>query len=189
MSHPKTAMLIIDMMNKMDFDGGEDLLTNTLPMVDRLVALKNRVKEAGIPVIYVNDNFGQWQDNAENIIEECRKKPGKEVIEKILPDEDDYFIIKPKHSGFFGTQLDILLHQLGIDNLILTGIAGNICVLFTANDAYMREYKLYVPKDCMASEKDSDNDNAIQIIKRSLMADTTPAAELDLKKIEEKNHA
>ncbi|MGD7044922.1 isochorismatase family cysteine hydrolase [Jeotgalibacillus proteolyticus] len=180
MSRSNTAMLIIDMMNKMDFEGGEDLLKHSIPMVDRLAALKERVEEKEIPIIYVNDNFGQWQDNAGNIIEECMKNPGKEVVEKILPEENDYFIIKPKHSGFFGTQLDILLHQLGIDNLILTGIAGDICVLFTANDAYMREYNLYVPKDCMASEKESDNENAIQIIKRSLMADTTASTELDL---------
>jgi len=171
------------MMNKMDFEGGEDLLHHSSKMVDQLSRFKNRVKEAGFPVIYVNDNFGQWQDNATNIIEECMKKPGKPVVEKILPEDDDYFIIKPKHSGFFGTQLDILLHQLGIDNLILTGIAGDICVLFTANDAYMREYELYIPQDCVASEQTSDNENAIQIMKRSLMADVTASEELDLKEI------
>ncbi|PPA70919.1 isochorismatase family cysteine hydrolase [Jeotgalibacillus proteolyticus] len=182
MSQPNTAMIIIDMMNKMDFVGGEDLLENTKPIMDNLVSLKKKAKEAEIPVIYVNDNFGQWQDNAENIIEECMKNPGKEIVEQILPEEDDYFIIKPKHSGFFGTQLDILLHQLGIDNLILTGVAGDICVLFTANDAYMREYKLFVPEDCMASEKVSDNKNAIHLIRRSLDADTTKSTELDLKK-------
>jgi len=180
MAKPNTAMLIIDMMNKMDFEGGEDLLHHTSKMVDQLSLFKKRVKEAGFPVIYVNDNFGQWQDNATNIIDECMKKPGKSVVEKILPEEDDYFIIKPKHSGFFGTQLDILLHQLGIDNLILTGVAGDICVLFTANDAYMREYELYIPKDCVASEQTSNNENAIQIMQRSLMADVTVSEELHL---------
>ena len=183
MSQPNTALLIIDMMNKMDFDGGENLLKNSIHMVDHLRAFKKRVKEAGIPVIYVNDHFGQWQDNTDNIIAECLKNVGKPVVEKILPEDDDYFIIKPKHSGFFGTQLDILLHQLGIDNLILTGIAGDICVLFTANDAYMREYKLYIPKDCIASEQIENNDNALRIMERSLQADISVGEELDLKKI------
>ncbi|KIL51890.1 cysteine hydrolase family protein [Jeotgalibacillus soli] len=180
MKFSSSALLIIDMVNKMDFDGGEALLKHTLPMADRLAALKKRVKEAEIPVIYVNDNFGQWQDNAMNLIRECKKSPGKPVVNKIMPDEDDYFIIKPKHSGFFGTQLDILLHQMQVENLIITGVAGDICVLFTANDAYMREYKLFVPEDCIASERTEDNENALHIIRRTLFADTTPSAEIDL---------
>ena len=180
MSHSNTALLIIDMMNKMNFDGGEDLFNHSIEMVENLVALEKRVKKAGIPVIYVNDNFGQWQDNTQNIIDECLKNRGKTVVEKILPEDNDYFIIKPKHSGFFGSQLDILLHKLGIDNLILTGIAGDICVLFTANDAYMREYNLFIPKDCIASELISDNENALHIMKRSLQADISKGEELDL---------
>ncbi|MBH0231179.1 isochorismatase family cysteine hydrolase [Halobacillus yeomjeoni] len=168
----KTALIITDMVNKMDFDGGDDLLRHSLSMVDNLISLKKKVKEKGVPVIYVNDNFGLWQDNASELIKECKKGRGEPVVDAVMPEEDDYFIIKPKHSGFYGTQLDILLKHLKVENLILTGVAGDICVLFTANDAYMREYNLWVPKDCVASEKIEDNDNALQIIQRSLFANT-----------------
>ncbi|MFD1020729.1 cysteine hydrolase family protein [Thalassobacillus hwangdonensis] len=180
MKQSKTALLIIDVINKMDFDGGENLLDHALPMADRLQAFKKRVKEAGFPVIYVNDNFGLWQDNAEEIIEECKQGRGKPVIEKMQPDEDDFFVIKPKHSGFFGTQLDILLHQMGVEQLIITGLTGDMCVLFTANGAYMREYDLFIPEDCVASEQEEDNKNALEIMKRSLFADMTQSDELDL---------
>lgn len=167
-----TALIIIDMINKMDFKGGENLLENTLPITEGLQSFKRDIKKEGIPVIYVNDNFGLWQENVSDLIDECKEGIGKPVIEQMIPDEDDYFIIKPKHSGFFGTQLSILLNHLGVENLILTGVAGDICVLFTANDAYMREYNLWVPEDGMASEQSDDNANAIRIMKRSLSAET-----------------
>ncbi|MFC7322884.1 isochorismatase family cysteine hydrolase [Halobacillus campisalis] len=172
-----TALIIIDMINKMDFDGGEDLLEHTKKITEPINTLKSEAKEKGMPVIYVNDNFGLWQDNVPELIEECKSGPGKPVIDEMIPDDEDYFVIKPKHSGFFGTQLSILLEQLGVKKLILTGVAGDICILFTANDAYMRDYDLWVPADCVASEKTDDNDNALKIIKRSLFANITETGE------------
>ncbi|KGX89553.1 cysteine hydrolase family protein [Pontibacillus marinus] len=175
-----TALIIIDMINKMDFDGGKDLIHHTRHITGPIKQLKNQMKQNGLPIIYVNDNFGLWQDNVDELIEECQKGPGAEIIRELLPSEDDYFIIKPKHSGFFGTQLSILLNQLGIKNLILTGVAGDICVLFTANDAYMREYKIWVPSDCVASEKQENNEQAMSIMERSLFAVTSKSTDLDL---------
>ncbi|XXM70985.1 isochorismatase family cysteine hydrolase [Lysinibacillus sphaericus] len=175
----KKALLIIDMINTFDFDGGEELLSNTKRIVDPIRELKNKAKKDDIPVIYVNDNYGLWQDNMNDIIEVCKKGKGGSIIEKIHPDEDDYFIVKPKHSCFFGTQLEILLHQLDVDHLILTGIAGDICVLFTANDAHMREYGVSIPLDCMASETKEDNDSAVHIIEKTIDADLTRSSEME----------
>ncbi|WP_181350645.1 cysteine hydrolase family protein [Thalassobacillus sp. CUG 92003] len=175
----RTALIMIDMINKMDFEGGHNLLENTRSIMGNLQDLKQEAKKRDVPVIYVNDNFGLWQDNVAELIEECQQGPGKEVIQEIIPEDDDFFIIKPKHSGFYGTQLTILLNQIGAENLVMTGIAGDICVLFTANDAYMREYNIYVPKDCVASEHHSDNENALQIMKRSLFADLRESHQLN----------
>lgn len=174
MNDNKTALLIVDMINKMDFEGGENLLEQTLSITGPLSALKKEMKNKGAPIIYVNDNFGLWQDDVHQVLEECKKGRGKPVVEKMTPEEDDYFIIKPKHSGFFGTQLDILLKQLEIEHLVITGVAGDICVLFTANDAYMRDYSLWVPSNCVASESEEGNQNALNIIERSLSTDITP---------------
>ncbi|MBM7579340.1 isochorismatase family cysteine hydrolase [Jeotgalibacillus terrae] len=176
----KSALLLIDMMNHMEFEGGEDLLKNTIPMVDRLKKLKDRAKGEGLPVIYVNDNFDHWQDNTDAVIEECMNSKGKPVVEKIVPEDDDYFIIKPKHSGFYGTQLDILLKQLDVERVIIAGVATDICVLFTANDAHMREYEICVPEDCSAAESQEAHDSAMRIIKQSLNADIQPAEKLAL---------
>lgn len=105
---------------------------------------------------------------------------GQAVIERLKPEEDDYFVLKPKHSGFFSTTLDILLDYLGVKTVILTGIAGNICVLFTANDAYMRDFALVVPCDCVASNTDEENRHAFEVMGQVLKADTRPSTELDL---------
>src|SRR4051812_9225116 len=135
------ALLLIDLINDLEFDEGDALLQYTRPVADRVSALKERAKRAGIPVIYVNDNFGRWQSDFHRQVEHCLADGvrGRELAEKLRPEPDDYFVLKPKHSGFFSTTLDILLEYLGAKTLILTGIAGNICVLFTANDAYLRD--------------------------------------------------
>jgi nicotinamidase-related amidase len=179
MKKNKSALLIIDMINKFDFPGGDELLNNTEKIVVPINHLKKRAKKENVPVIYVNDNYGLWQDNMDDIIKVCKEGRGRSIIEKIHPDEDEYFIVKPKHSCFFGTQLEILLHQLGVNHLILTGIAGDICVLFTANDAYMREYELSIPIDCITSESKEDNDSAIHIIKKTIDADLSSSCEIE----------
>jgi nicotinamidase-related amidase len=176
------ALLLIDVINDLEFPEGDDLLRHALPMAKKLRDLKRRAKEARIPVIYVNDNFGRWQSNFRTQVEHCLNDGvrGRPVAELLMPGDDDYFVLKPKHSGFFSTTLDILLQYLGCTTVILTGIAGNICVLFTANDAYMRDLSLIVPRDCVASNSDEENSNALDQMSKVLKADTRPSTDLDL---------
>jgi nicotinamidase-related amidase len=105
------------------------------------------------------------------------------MVELIAPDDEDYFVLKPKHSGFYSTTLDTLLAYLKASTLILTGIAGNSCVLFTANDAFMRDYHLFVPADCVASIDPAHNEYALRQMREVLDADTTPSTELDLERL------
>lgn len=179
------ALLLIDVINDLEFDSGKQLIEYALPMADRLAALKRRAKQAGIPIIYVNDNFGRWQSDFNKLLNHCLNEDvcGKPLVERLRPDEDDYFVLKPKHSGFFSTTLDTLLEYLQAKTLILTGIAGNICVLFTANDAYMRDFHLVVPSDCMASNTPEENSHALELMEKVLKADITPSTELDLERL------
>lgn len=180
--HCPVALLLIDVINDLEFESGEQLLEHALPMARRLAALKKRAKAAGIPIVYVNDNFGQWQSNFGKVVDHCLGDGvrGRPVAELLRPDEDDYFVLKPKHSGFFSSSLDILLRYLRAETLIIGGIAGNICVLFTANDAYMRDFHLVIPRDCSASNDADANDQAIQLMQQHLKADITPSDALDL---------
>ena len=179
----ETALLLIDVINDFDFPEGEQLLHLALPVGRNIAELKKRTKEAGIPSIYVNDNFGRWQSDFKKIVAHCKgeNSRGKPFVELLPPDQDDYFVLKPKNSGFYSTTLDLLLTHLTAKNLILTGIAGNNCVFFTANDAYMRDYKVFVPSDCVVSNSEKENAHALKQMETVLKADITSAAKLDLK--------
>jgi nicotinamidase-related amidase len=176
------ALLLIDVINDLEFPGAEELLRHAVPMAERIAELKERAQRAKIPVIYVNDNFGRWQSDLSKLIDHCLEDGvrGRPIVEKLRPGEQDYFVLKPKHSGFFSTTLDVLLNYLGAHTLILTGIAGNICVLFTANDAYMRDYHLVVPSDCVASNTAEENRHALTQMRSILKTDTRPSSEIDL---------
>src|SRR5947209_7067050 len=134
------ALLLIDVINDLEFPEGDQLLRYALPMAKQIAALKRRAKEEEVPAIFVNDNFGRWRSDFHAQVEHCLQDGvrGKPIVELLRPEKDDYFVLKPKHSGFFSTTLDTLLEYLGAKSVILTGVAANICVLFTANDAYMR---------------------------------------------------
>ena len=179
------VLLLIDVINDFDFPEGDELLRLAMPVGKNIAALKKRAKAARVPVIYVNDNFGRWQSDFKKIIAHCTKDDakGKSFVEPLLPGDDDYFVLKPKHSGFYSTTLDLLLTHLDAKNLILTGIAGNNCVLFTANDAYMRDFKVFVPSDCVVSNTEEENAHALKQMETVLKADTTNSKELDLKTI------
>jgi nicotinamidase-related amidase len=179
------ALILIDVINDMEFDEGEALFRNALPAAKALSELKRRARQAGVPVIYVNDNFGKWRSDFRAVVRHCCRSGarGRPLVELLAPQEEDYFVLKPKHSGFYSTSLDVLLDYLGVRTVILTGFAGNICVLFTANDAYMRDFYLAVPSDCCASNSAQENRQALEQMRKVLKADITPSTELDLEAV------
>lgn len=177
------ALLLIDTINDLEFEGGDELFRTALPAAKRIADLRERARQSKVPTIYVNDNFGKWRSDFKRIVTHCLNDDvrGKPIAELLKPDDEDYFVLKPKHSGFFSTSLDLVLEYLGTRTLILTGFAGNNCVLFTANDAYMRDYKLIIPEDCIASINPADNDNALKQMQKVLKADISPSTEIDFK--------
>ncbi|WP_373650180.1 isochorismatase family cysteine hydrolase [Schlesneria sp. DSM 10557] len=174
------ALLLIDVINDLDFPEAESMLPRALSMSQQIARLKRRARENDVPIIYVNDNFGRWRSDLLAQVEHCLRDGvrGKPIVQSLRPEEDDYFVLKPKHSGFFSTTLNTLLEYLEVKTLILTGIATNICVLFTANDAYMRDFKLVVPQDCVASNTPEECDYALDQMQKILKADIRPADEL-----------
>jgi nicotinamidase-related amidase len=179
-----TALLLIDVINDLAFDGSGPLVEQAEPMASRLAVLKCRATDAGVPAIYVNDNFGQWRSDFRRTVAHCtaRSSAGRVVSRRLRPTKSDYFVLKPKHSGFYDTTLDTLLETLRIRRVILTGIAGNICVLFTANDAYMRDLKILAPADCMVSNTAAENAHALQQIRTTLKGNLTPSTDLTFRR-------
>jgi len=178
----RVALLIIDMINAFDFDGADAMLPRALAAARAIAVLKQRARQASVPVVYVNDDFGKWRSDFRSTLAHCLREGvrGRPIAELLKPDEDDYFVLKPKHSGFQFTTLDVLLAHLGAKTLILTGVAGNFCVLFTAHDAYMRDYSLVVPSDCLASQTEDDDRYALAHMANVTKADTRPSSGIDL---------
>lgn len=114
----ETALLLIDVINDLEFEGGEKLLTQALPMAVSLAALKSRAKAVGVPAVYVNDNFGRWRSEFAKLVRHCLKEDvrGRPVVTHLIPEQDDYFVLKPKHSAFFQTNLESLLSYVGGDD-------------------------------------------------------------------------
>jgi nicotinamidase-related amidase len=175
------ALVLIDVINTMSFEGSEALVRRALPMARRLAALRKKAKQNKVPTIYVNDNFGRWRSDFRATVKYCLRpeSPGRKVAALLKPSADDYFVLKPKHSGFHATALDVLLEYLGTRVLVFGGVAANICVLFTANDAYMRDFRICVPRDCVASNTDRDTRYALAQMKRFLKADLRESTKVD----------
>lgn len=187
----ETVLLLIDVINPFDFPEAGRLLRFARPAARRIAALKERLRAAGMPAIYVNDNFGLWRSDFHAQVEHCARKEsaGAEITALLRPDEDDYSVLKPKHSGFYSTSLDVLLRYLGARQLVLAGFAGNMCVQYTANDAYMRDFRLFVPQDCIASETAALNRAACEHMKNFLSADIRPSTHRGLLQALRKNKA
>jgi len=181
----EVALLLIDVINDLEFESGEKLLPQAIEMAKSIAKLKKRAKQSGIPVVYTNDNFGKWQSDLQRLVRHCLDDNvrGREIVELLQPEDDDYFVLKPKHSGFFSTTLDTLLRYLGAHTLILTGIATDICVLFTANDAYMRDFKLLIPADCVVAEDPKWNQASLRHMERVLKADVRLSTDIQFKEL------
>lgn len=177
----QVVLLIIDLINDFEFEGSTEIFENTLVMAPSIARLKQRAKQMGIAVIYVNDNFGKWQSDFRKFLDHCLNDnvKGKPIAQLLQPDEADYFVLKPKHSAFYSTTLDLLLDYLKAKTLILTGITGNICVQFTANEAFMRDFHLIIPGDCIASASEADNKSALAYMTNILKADTRISTKID----------
>ncbi|WP_206862249.1 isochorismatase family protein [Lysobacter changpingensis] len=177
------ALLIIDMINALDFPEGEKLLATAKPAARRIASLKQRLKPRGVPVIYVNDNYGQWRSDFKQVVARCAAPDslGAPLVTLLRPEEDDFFVLKPERSGFRDTPLRMLLGKLDAKTLILTGIALDACVLATASDANMHGFKLHVPSDCVASETPGRRTASLKLLRDSLQVDTRPSRAITLR--------
>jgi len=178
------ALLIIDVINDMEFEEGKQLFKQALPMARKIAALKRRASAAEIPIIYVNDNFGHWRSDLKKQISHCLIDGvrGEPITRLLLPDHSDYFVLKPKSSAFFGTTLHTLLQYLEVQTLVLTGIAADVCILFTAHDAHLRDYEIIVPSDCVASNTLAETRMALANMKKAAHAVICKSAAIDFKR-------
>jgi len=175
------VVVVIDVINDLEFPGGEELEGPAVEMARRLCPLLDRARKAGVSVIYANDNFGKWRSDFRALLDHCLNDDvrGRRVVEQLRPGADDYFILKPKHSAFFATALDTLLSYLKARTLILAGLATDSCVLATATDADMRDLHVVVAQDCVAAMTAERHERALAHLRETLDVRTTDGADID----------
>jgi nicotinamidase-related amidase len=165
------AVVVIDMLNTYDHEDGDRLAASAEVVVPRIRALVERAREAGTEVIYVNDNYGEWNSSAKKLADSACDGRHPELVEPILPHEDDAFVIKARHSIFYETPLEYLVGQKEIDRLILTGQATEQCILYSALDAYVRHIPISVPRDAVAHIDERLAEAALEMMERNMDAD------------------
>ena len=174
------ALLLIDVLTTFQFPDGDAILKGALRMRNALVKLKTRAREAAIPVLYVNDNFGDWRSEKEVLMGRCLEAKGAQFIRPLLPDSEDYFVLKPMHSAFYMTPLEVLLQHLQVETLILTGLTSNSCITVTAHDANMRGFDIYIPPDCSCARNPKEHAQALAQLEAMAGADLTRSTSLNL---------
>jgi nicotinamidase-related amidase len=181
----RLALLLVDVINDLDFPEADAFLETALPAARAIARLAARCRRLGVPVVYANDNFGRWRSDLRAVVQHCLRSDvrGRPIARLLRPRRKDYLVLKPKHSAFFASPLETLLRYLEVERVILAGFAGNICVLFTANDLYMRDYELFVPRDCCASNDTASNAFALAQMAKVLKADVRASMELDLERM------
>ena len=174
------ALVLIDVLTTFHFPDGDAVLKGALTMRDPLVSLKARARKAGIPVLYVNDNFGDWRSEKEVLLGRCLEAKGTAFVRPLLPDSEDYFVLKPMHSAFYMTPLELLLRHLQVDTLILTGLLSSSCITVTAHDANMRGFDIYIPADCSCSRTPEEHRQALAQLEAMAAADLKRSTSLKL---------
>ena len=170
----ETALLIVDAINPFDFPGGQKLARNALKTARAIARLAERARRVPIPVVFVNDNLGRWRSDCEALIDYCLKPggPGAEVVETLRPKKDDFVVLKSTLSGFHQTPLEAMLRQGDVKTTVVTGFVAGNCVLFTAAEAYMRDFKVIVPRDCVVDQTAEEHADAFKKMQRVLKART-----------------
>jgi len=174
------ALLMIDVLTTFHFPDGDAILRGAMKIRNALIKLKARTRAAGIPVLYVNDNFGDWRSEKEVLMGRCLEAKGAQFVRPLLPDSEDYFVLKPMHSDFYMTPLEVLLEHLQVETLILTGLTSNSCITVTAHDANMRGYSIFVPADCSSARNPEEHRQALAQLKAMAGADITRSTSLRL---------
>lgn len=173
----RSALLLIDLINTWSIDDGARLMRRRRAGLAPIARLRARAEQAGVPVVYVNDNFGQRRSDFEQVVAAARAAHGvaAEIVAALAPGGDDYFVLKPRHSGFYATPLHLLLGTLGVRRLVLSGVAGDQCVQATASDALVRGYEVVVPRDAIVCAT-AQHTNAVLAHFRTAMDVATPPA-------------
>ena len=173
-SASKTALVVVDVLNPYEHEDADELVESMAEVVDNIAELVRRARDEDIPVVYVNDNYGQWNSSSQKLLQAGLDGRHPELVEPLRPPDDASFVIKARHSVFYETPLEYLLRQLGVQRIMLCGQVTEQCILYSALDAYVRHFEVAVPEDAVASIDPGLAEAALEMMRRNMRADVQP---------------
>ena len=176
----RSALVVVDMLNRYDHEDAERLTTSVEQVVEPIAALIGRAHEEDVDVVYVNDNYGDWNSSQEQLADAAMAGARPDLVEPLLPPDGASFVIKARHSIFYGTPLEYLLSEKGIDHVVLAGQVTEQCILYSALDAYVRRLSVSVPRDGVAHIQSHLADAALEMMESNMRAELAPCAECAL---------
>jgi nicotinamidase-related amidase len=176
----KTALVVVDMLNTYEHDDADALTRSVREVLPNIASLIDRARSSDVQVIYVNDNYGAWNQGRSELVERASAGPHGDLIEPIVPDEETAFVVKARHSIFFETPLEYLLRTSGIERIVLVGQVTEQCILYSALDAYIRHFEVVVPPDAVAAIHPELHDAALEMMRINMDAELTPSADVSL---------
>jgi nicotinamidase-related amidase len=176
----ETALIVVDMLNAYEHPEADRLAERVADALPGVRTLLHRATEAETQVVYVNDNYGDWNSSSEELAQAAMDGAHPELVEPVLPVEGQSFVVKARHSTFFETPLEYLLDQMGVGRLVFTGQVTEQCILYSALDAYVRHFDVVVATDAVAAIYDDLGEAALQLMERNMGADLTTAEEVEL---------
>jgi nicotinamidase-related amidase len=176
----QSALLIVDMLNSYEHDDADRLAESVRVTVPQIAGLIERAREEGVAVVYVNDNYGDWNSSSEELAQAAVNGRHPELVEPLLPRNDDAFVIKARHSVFYSTPLEYLLQTMDVGRIVLAGQATEQCILYSALDGYVRHFRVAVARDGVAHIYAHLADAACEMMERNMRAELAPADNLRL---------
>jgi nicotinamidase-related amidase len=174
----KRALVVIDMINTYDHEDAEPLRRSAEQVVPVLAGLMKTAREAGAPVIYVNDNFGDWRSDSRALVDSALNGEHASLVEPLVPDDKAMFVVKARHSIFYETPLEYLLRQEGIEELVLTGQVTEQCIVYSALDAHIRHFPVVVPRDAVAHIHEALAEASLKMMDVNMEAEVCDAADV-----------
>jgi nicotinamidase-related amidase len=175
-----TVLIVIDMINTYEHEDADLLLPSVREVLPTVRSLIDRARDAGVDVIYVNDNFGRWRSHHEEILNAALQGRHGDLVEPVRPDDTSLFVVKVRHSIFYQTPLEYLLRQQGVGHAILCGQVTEQCVLYSALDAHIRHLRVTVAQDAVAHIHADLADAALRMMELNMHAEVCAAEEVKL---------
>jgi nicotinamidase-related amidase len=165
-----TALIVVDMLNSYEHEDADALIASVRETVSAMQALIGEAHERAMPIVYVNDNYGDWTATRERLSERALAGAQRSLVEPVLPPDDVAFVTKARHSIFYETPLDYLLRSQGLKRIVLAGQVTEQCILYSALDAYVRHYSIVVARDAVAHIHEDLAEAALTMMQTNMRA-------------------